>query len=131
MSSELAHLGDLERAVLRYAWREGEADVKTVHADIGERRDISHKTVQSALKRLYEKGLLDRRKEGRAYVYGPRADQTEVTEQRVAEVVDELAGGDTDVALEAFVDFAERAGEETLEQLEELIGERRSSDGEG
>ncbi|MFB6262741.1 MAG: BlaI/MecI/CopY family transcriptional regulator [Bradymonadaceae bacterium] len=126
---DLSNLGDLERAVLEYVWHEGAADVKTVHGAVGAPRDISHKTVQSALKRLYEKELLDRHKEGRAYVYSPRADRTEVTEQRVEQVLDELAGGEPDVALEAFVNIAERAGDDTLDRLERLVAQRRADDG--
>lgn len=127
MPTSLANLGDLELAVLRYVWREGESDVKAVHAAVGTERGISHKTVQSALKRLYDKELLDRRKEGRAYVYSPRAGREEVTERRVAEVVDQLAGGELDVALEAFVNFADRAGDESLEKLEALVARRKAA----
>lgn len=129
MSKSLANLGELELAALRYVWREGAADVQTVHEAVGRERDISHKTVQSALKRLYDKELLGRHKEGRAYVYEPRVAPEELTERRVAEVVDELADGQLEVALEAFVNFAERAGDETLDRLESLVARRKASRG--
>ena len=130
MAPDLDNLGNLELAVLQYVWQEGPSDVKTVYEALGPERDISHNTVQSALKRLYEKELLRRRKEGHAYVYAQRLDRSEVTERRVAEVVDELAGGELDVALQAFVNFAERAGGETLEKLEAMIARRKSGGGE-
>lgn len=131
MAPQLEHLGELELALLKYVWREGASDVKTVHADVGRERDISHNTVQSTLKRLWEKGLLAREKEGHAYVYSPKFDRKEVTERRVSEVVDQLAGGELDVALAAFVSFAERAGDETLEKLERMIARRKSNDENG
>ncbi|MFB6351694.1 MAG: BlaI/MecI/CopY family transcriptional regulator [Bradymonadaceae bacterium] len=130
MAPHLDNLGDLELAVLQYVWREGPSDVKTVHAALGPEREISHNTVQSALKRLYEKELLTRHKDGHAYVYSPRLDREEVTERRVAEVVEQLADGELDVALTAFVNFAERAGDETLERLEALVARRKCDDGE-
>lgn len=129
MAPQLDNLGELELALLKYVWQEGASDVKTVHADVGPERDISHNTVQSTLKRLWEKGLLDREKEGHAYVYSPRFDREEVTEQRVAEVIERLTGGELDVALAAFVNFTERAGDETLEKLEQMIARRKSNDG--
>lgn len=129
MALELDNLGDLELAALEYIWREGPSAVKTVYGDIGPERDISHNTVQSALKRLWEKGLLDREKDGHAYVYSPRFDREEVAEQRIADVVDQLADGELDVALAAFVNFAERAGDETLQRLEAMVARRKSNDG--
>ena len=130
MAPELDNLGDLELAVLQYVWREGSSDVKTAYRTIGPERDISHNTVQSALKRLWEKELLSRHKEGHAYVYTPRLEREEVTEHRVAEVVDELAGGELDIALEAFVNLAERAGDETLDRLEALVARRKAERGD-
>ena len=128
MAPELDNLGDLELTALQYIWQNGPSDVKTAHAEIGPERDISHNTVQSTLKRLWEKGLLAREKDGHAYVYSPKFDREEVTERRVAEVVDQLADGELDVALAAFVNFADRAGEETLERLEAMVARRKTSE---
>jgi predicted transcriptional regulator len=121
METTLSDLGDLEQAVLEHLWSSGPADVKAVHGVVGRKRDITHKTVQSTLKRLFEKGLLERDKEGRAFVYSPRVDRRELTERSVGEVVDELADGEMEVALQAFVGVADEAGEETLDELERLI----------
>lgn len=128
METTLSDLGDLEKAVLEYLWASGPADVKTVYRAVGVERSITHNTVQSALKRLYEKDLLERSKESRAFVYAPRIDRRRLTERSVEEVVDELASGDMEVALQAFVDIADDAGRETLDELERLIDQHR--DGE-
>lgn len=58
-SPALPRLGELERSVLEYLWRAGEADVMQVHAAIGRRRIMSN-TVGSALERLFRKGLVSR-----------------------------------------------------------------------
>lgn len=130
MVAKYTELGELELAVLEHVWTAGPSDVKSVHEVVGTERDISHNTVQSTLKRLWEKDLLDRHKEGHAFVYSPKVDRKEITERRVEEVVEQLAGGEFDVALEAFVNLAERAGEETLERLESLVARRKSERGE-
>lgn len=126
MEPNVTNLGELERAVLEFVWENGECDVKSAYAAIGEEREITHNTVQSTFKRLWEKGLLSRWKEGHAYIYSPRVDRSELTELLMGELVDEVAGAKIQVALEAFVNLADRAGEGTLEQLEELIAARRS-----
>ena len=129
MKADVDNLGDLEMAVLKYLWNQGSSDVKSGFQQVGQKRGITHNTVQSAFKRLWEKGLLERHKDGHAYVYEPRYTRKELTEMMVGELVDDIAGSE-DVALEAFVSFAERAGSETLEALEELVARRRRS-GEG
>ena len=126
MNADVSTLGQLEMAVLEYVWKHAESDVKTAHADIGVERDITHNTVQSTFKRLWEKGLLDRHKEGHAYVYSAKFNRRELTELMVGDLVDHVAGAETDVALEAFVSLAEREGDETLDRLEKLIAARRN-----
>jgi predicted transcriptional regulator len=128
IDDSLQQLGPLELQILQYVWRHGESTVKEAYEEVVQRRDISHKTVQSALKRLYDKQLLHRSKVGRAYAYSPRKDQTEVTEERISEIVDQIAEGQLDVALHAFVNIADDAGEETLDRLERLIEQRRGDD---
>lgn len=130
MDFEADNLGDLELAALDHIWREGSSDVKSVHEAVGGERGITYNTVQSALKRLWEKGLLEREKESYAYVYSARVERREVAERRLTGMMDELIGGELDPALEAFVDLAERAGDEKLDELEQLIAKRRSRDGD-
>ena len=70
-------LGELETAVMGHLWTAGEGDPKSVHAALGKRRGIGVNTVQSTLKRLFEKGLLDREKISHAHVYRPRVTREE------------------------------------------------------
>ena len=126
MNAEISNLGDLEMSVLQYVWDHDECDVKAAHADIGTERGITHNTVQSTFKRLFEKGLLTRRKEGHAYIYAARIDQQQLTELMVGDLVEQVAGSELDVALEAFVNLADRAGRDTLQTLERLVAARRA-----
>lgn len=128
MGKDASNLGELELAVLEYVWEHGSSDVKTAHQVIGVEREITHNTVQSTLKRLWEKGLLSRDKDGHAYIYSARVGRRELTERLVGELVDQVAGAEIEVALEAFVNLADRAGKDTLETLEALIAERRTTE---
>jgi len=120
-------LGDLELAVLDRLWEAGESDAKAVHAKLGRRRGITLNTVQSAMKRLHEKGLLKRAKVSHAFVYSPALSRESFHREAVGDVVAALLHGEADAMVAAFVGVAERAGDDTLAQLEALIADRRKA----
>ncbi len=130
MDADISNLGELEMTVLEYVWTHGASDVKTAHRAIGEARGITHNTVQSTFKRLWEKRLLSRHKEGHAYIYTERIGRRQLTELMVGDLVDQVAGAEMQVALEAFVNLADRAGKDTLEALEALVAARRQAQDE-
>lgn len=130
-SPHFRFLGDLERAVMEHLWSSGPADAKAVHRAIGHERGITHNTVQSTLKRLQEKGILDRHKVRHAYIYEPKTDRRAFEREVLGNVIGELMDGESDAMISAFVDLTERAGEEQLERLEALVASRlRSLDGD-
>ena len=86
-------LGDLERTVMEHLWSTGPADAKAVHRAIGRERGITLNTVQSTLKRLQEKGILDRHKVSHAYIYEPRVDRQAFGRVVLGDVIGELMGG--------------------------------------
>jgi predicted transcriptional regulator len=121
-------LGALETAVMEHLWAEGSGDVKSVHAALEARR-ITVNTVQSTLRRLYDKELLRRDKISHAHVYTPRLTRQEYQRQVLAEVVGDVLRGEADAALSAFVDLAAEVDEAHLQKLEQLIAARRHRSG--
>jgi predicted transcriptional regulator len=125
MAARRPALGQLELAVLDCLWSHGPADVRAVHAAVGEPRGISPNTVHSALERLVRKGLALRRKQGRAHEYRAGLTRRAWMASHVSHVVSEVPGTEAATLLAAFVDVAERAGEAQLAELERLVRERR------
>jgi predicted transcriptional regulator len=123
----LPRLGDLETAVLERLWAAGPSDVKAVHRSVGAPRHITLNTVQSAMERLFRKGLLAREKVSHAYVYSPRHSREELGARVVQDVVARLLRGEAAPVLEAFVDLAARTDEGNLDRLELLIAQRRKA----
>ncbi len=110
------------------AWSAGAQDVKACHAAIGRRRRITPNTVQSTMERLYRKGLLRREKVSHAYVYEAALAREAYGAQLAREVVAAAVGSAAPASLlAAFVDLAERAGDDTLAHLEQLIATRRAA----
>ena len=118
-------LGELERAVLAHLWSAGAADAKAVHVALGRRRGITLSTIQSTLKRLYEKGLLGRTKVSHAHLYVPAIDREEFERAALDRTIEQVLGGRTDAMIAAFVDLTARAGDEELAKLEALVAAKR------
>jgi predicted transcriptional regulator len=118
-------LGELETAVMNRLWSEGEGDAKSVHAALGKRRGITLNTIQSTLKRLFEKKLLERDKVSHAHMYRPAVPRAEFQREAVGTLVAEIMGGEADAMVSAFVALTERAGPEQFALLEKLVAERR------
>lgn len=119
-------LGKLERAVMDETWRRGQVSVREVHMAFDER--IAYTTLMTTLDRLYKKGLLDRHKEGRAFLYAPRVSREQL-EQGVAEDVIEglLGNGEQGVepVLACIVDAVSEHDRALLDELDRLVQEKR------
>jgi predicted transcriptional regulator len=129
--SPLPELGALESSVMEHLWSRGDGDAKSVHAALGKRRGITLNTIQSTLKRLFEKGLLERDKISHAHVYRPSMTRVEFERSALQELVQGLLRGEAAGMVAAFVDLTERAGPEHLERLEALVVERRRAAAKG
>src|SRR5215208_6405932 len=123
----IPRLGELETAVLEHVWAAGSSDVKAVHRTLGLPRGITLNTVQSAMERLFRKGLLAREKVSHAFVYSPRHSREELGARVVQDVVGRLLRGENVPVLEAFVDLAARTDEANLDRLEKLIARKRKA----
>jgi predicted transcriptional regulator len=113
---------------MEHLWAQGAGDVKSVHAALKARR-ITVNTVQSTLRRLFDKQLLRREKISHAHVYSPRSTRQAYHRQVLAEVVGDVLRGEAGAALSAFVDLAAEVDEAHLRTLEQLIAARLRSGG--
>ena len=68
-------LGSLESELMQRVWTRGEISVRDLHSEVATR--LAYTTIMTTLDRLYKKGLLSRRKIGRAYFYAPKLTQEE------------------------------------------------------
>jgi len=68
-------LGHLESQVMQILWRRSECNVREV-VDVLP-RPLAYTTVMTTLDRLFKKGMLDRHKKERAFVYSARFTRSE------------------------------------------------------
>lgn len=106
--------GELEAAVLAVLQRSTSAlSPGEVRERIG--GDLAYTTVVTILSRLHGKGVLERRKSGRAYRYIPVADSPGLAARRMARVLDEEA--DREAVLARFVSGLSGRDEELLRRM--------------
>src|SRR5258708_18262380 len=74
--------------------------------------DLAYTTVVTILSRLHGKGVLDRRKAGRAFMYRPVTDEPGLAAQRLAQMLD--AEPDREAGLARFVSGLSGHGEGLL-----------------
>lgn len=120
------NLGDLEMQVLEELWVQRCGDVRAIHAALSGARDNHPNTVQSALERLYRKGLLEREKQSHAYVYTPRLNRAELAARLIDETLQWVRAAEPMPALAAFVDLAAEHDPRALDELERLLQVHRA-----
>jgi predicted transcriptional regulator len=124
-SSGLAAVfGTLELRVLEALWARGaEATVRDV---LDAFPSAAYTTVMTTMERLHRKGVLERRKDGRAFLYRPVSSREEMESGIVARAVGSLLASDSaQPILSCLVDEVSRHDERLLDELERLVREKR------
>jgi predicted transcriptional regulator len=125
-----AAFGELEVRVLESLWRRGEpASVRGVREDFPE---AAYTTLMTTLDRLYRKGVLERERSGRAFVYRPRHTRPELEALLAANAIDAFLRNDAAAlrpALSFLVDAFGQRDQALLDELEALVRERRGREG--
>jgi predicted transcriptional regulator len=109
-------------------WAHSDLAVRDVQARLG--RSIAYTTVMTTLDRLYKKGLLRRRQAGRAFVYSPALNRSELQAQIAGRVLEGLLLARDAEALPVLSNLvdsvsAQAGGDELLQALEGLVRQKR------
>lgn len=88
MKKDGSKLTDAELEIMHVVWELGGGTVRQVHAHLNNRRTLAYTTVMTMMGILTEKGHLTRVKEGRAYLYEPVRDKSQV----ISGMVDDFVG---------------------------------------
>ena len=76
-------MGPTEARLMDLAWEKKSLTVKEALFHIGRKSHLAYTTVMTVLGRLAEKGLLEKTRDGRQFVYTPAIGKTEFIRQRV------------------------------------------------
>jgi len=113
-------LGELQHAIMRVLWSDGEATTAAVHDALYAERGLAPTTIATMLRKMEDKGVVAHRSEGRQFVYRATVSEDEVRSSMVGELVDRLFAGDPAALVSHLV--ADRGMSETeLAELRDLL----------
>ena len=121
-------LGRLERAVMDTVWTGGDFSVRDVQSALG--RPVAYTTVMTTLDRLFKKGLVRRRREGRAFVYAAALERHEIEATMTAGLLDGVLSSGPGAArpfLSNLVDAVGDSNDGLLDELERLVRDKRET----
>jgi predicted transcriptional regulator len=119
-------LGTLERDVMAVCWEQSDICVREVCARLSS--SVAYTTVMTTMDRLFKKGLLSRRKLGRAFVYSPTVTRDELQGAVATELVQSLLtrdGSEPLPILSFLVDAVSDRDRSLLDELERLVRQKR------
>lgn len=117
-------LGPLETEIMQILWESERSTVKQVHRRLSQQREIAYTTVMTTMSRLAEKGILNRQREGLAYVYTPAISESEFVQLVVQQVLDGLLNDFRTLTIEYMVDYLARNNPAELRRLQKVIQAR-------
>jgi predicted transcriptional regulator len=86
-------LAPLELDCMNTLWPMGEATVREIRDQLAPRRARAYTTIMTIMDRLARKGIVERRKTGRKYVYRARLSAEEARAHAVEQVLENFFGG--------------------------------------
>jgi len=117
--------GELERALLAALWARPEATARELYDAIVGGRGIVYTTVAKVLDRLVDKGMIERRRSGRAFIFRAVAKREETQRAMARGFIEQLAGGGPRPAIAALVGALEDVSPELLDELAAELAARR------
>jgi predicted transcriptional regulator len=125
--SQSLALGSLEFELMEILWTGGERSVRDVVPKLS--RPLAYTTVMTTLDRLFKKGLLERRKSDRAFVYSPSFSRQEWDRRRAGNLVAGFLSGPNpsrELLLSCLLEAVGEHDASLLDELEKKIRNRRN-----
>ena len=116
-------LGDLQHAIMRVLWAEGEATVARVQEALEEERDRALTTIATMLTKMEKKGVVAHKSVGRQFVYRALVEEKSVHRSMVQELTQRLFRGDFG-ALVSHLLTEQEIDKKEVARLKTLIAEK-------
>ena len=119
---------DLEYAVLRALWDLRSASVRDLHQRVGAPEGLVYTTIAKVVDRLRDKTLIERRRQGGAFVYTPGVERSVVERARARQLMTRFLGPGPHAAVAALVDAVDDIDPQLLDALERAIQLKKEAD---
>jgi predicted transcriptional regulator len=118
---------ELEYVVLTKLWQLGTASVRDLHGQIDRPEGLVYTTIAKVIDRLRGKGLIQRERHGKAFVYRARVARESVERARAQDAISRLLGPTPRAAVAALVDAVDAVDPKLLDELERAVAAHRRS----
>lgn len=86
---DMAVLGELEQKVMEVLWHApGPRSVRDVHDVLTTSRELAYTTIMTVLDRLAKKGVVERERDGRQWLYVPARSRATLIAEEIAELLE-------------------------------------------
>lgn len=113
--------GPLEAKILDILWNDVEMTIKNVQQVLDQEKLTNFNTVMTVMNRLVEKGILQKRVEGRSFLYQPIQTRVEFLHTQSKEMTNELMDEFGNVVVSHMLDALEDVDDELVAKLEHKI----------
>lgn len=113
-------LTEAELRLMKILWRRGECAVTDLVADLPDGESLAYTSVLTTIRILEQKGYVEHRQEGRAFVYRPCVAELEASRSEVRQVLNRFFGNSRERLLLSLLGDDEITPEE-LQRMKHLI----------
>ncbi len=113
-------LTEAELRLMKILWQRGESAVTDLVAAMPEGEALAYNSVLTTIRILEQKGYVEHRQEGRAFVYWPCVQEMDASRSEVRHVLNRFFGNSRERLLLSVLDDEEITSEE-LRRLRDLI----------
>jgi predicted transcriptional regulator len=110
--------------ILKVLWELGPSSVRAVHRYLARAEDLAYNTIQTLMRIMEDKGLVQHHTEGRTFVYTPRFTRDE----SAARFLDRVFDGAADQLVLSLL-RSERISADELDRMQAMIAQARLNKG--
>lgn len=111
--------------MLTALWELASASAREIHDRVGEPRDLVYTTTAKVLDRLYAKGLVSRKRSGKAFIYEPKVERQRVERERARAMLVHLLGQEPRPAIATLVEAVEAIDPRLIDDLARAVDAHR------
>jgi predicted transcriptional regulator len=109
-----------ELEVLALLWQNGPMTVREVHNEITKEREVGYTTTLKIMQIMFEKGLVERQKQGKGHLYSNNVDRQSTQNGLLAKMINTVFQGSTkDLVVQALGQTA--TSQKELEEIRQFL----------
>lgn len=120
-------LSNLEQKVMDIVWKCKACSVRDVQQQLNSSRKLAYTTVATILQRLHDKGLVERKEEGPAYIYSPKLSKEVYGKNLASSFLQKFINSFGDVAIASFVDSIDNLPKRKRDYFIKLLEENEKN----